>query len=146
MRYLLDTGPLTAYLLGRPGAVMRFDALIRAGEMATSALVYGEASEYFQSFPTADTLQLALRGLLNTQVRRLYPTYAVGEQYATLRRTMRLLRTATGQPIGLIGDMDTMIAATALVHHLTLITIDGDFTRVPGLRLQLLTLGQLRAH
>jgi len=50
MRYLLDTGPLTAYLLGRPGAVMRFDALIRAGEMATSAALPTACVSKTQSF------------------------------------------------------------------------------------------------
>lgn len=45
MKYLLDTGPLTAYLLGRQGAVARLDTLIRQGEAATSALVYAEAIE-----------------------------------------------------------------------------------------------------
>ena len=145
MKYLLDTGPLTAYLLGRPGAVARLDALIVAGEAATSALVYAEAIEYFHSFSHFQQLQVGLRGILHEQVKRLYPTYPVCEQYATLRRTMRLLRTPTGQPVGLIGDMDMMIAATALAHGLTLITIDGDFTRVPGLTHQVLSLAQLRS-
>lgn len=145
MRYLLDTGPLTAYLLGRPGAVARFDALIHNGEAATSSLVYAEAIEYFQSFATFQQLQAALRGILREQVRRLYPTYAVCEQYATLRRSMRQMRSPSGLPVGLIGDIDTMIAATALTHGLTVITIDSDFTRVPGLSHQTLTLAQLRS-
>jgi predicted nucleic acid-binding protein len=145
MRYLLDTGPLTAYLLGRAGAVARLDAWIRGGEAATSSLVYAEAIEYFQAFPHFDRLQAGLRGILHEQVKRLYPTYAVCEQYATLRRTMRLLRTPAGHPVWLIGDLDTMIAATALTHGLTVITIDGDFTRVPGLSHQVLTLAQLRS-
>jgi predicted nucleic acid-binding protein len=145
MKYLLDTGPLTAYLLGRQGAVARLDALILGGEAATSSLVYAEAIEYFHSFPHFQQLQAELRGILHEQVKRLYPTYAVCEQYAMLRRAMRLSRTPTGQPAGLIGDMDTMIAATALAHSLTVITIDGDFARVPGLSHQILTLAQLRS-
>ncbi|MGH2588003.1 MAG: type II toxin-antitoxin system VapC family toxin [Dehalococcoidia bacterium] len=40
--------------------------------------------------------------------------------------------------LGLIGDIDTLIAATALEYDLTLVTTDGDFTRVPGLKLLLL--------
>jgi predicted nucleic acid-binding protein len=146
VNYLLDTGPLTAYLLGRSGAVARLDALIRRGEAATSALVYAEAIEYFRSFATFPQLQQGLRGILHQQVRLLYPTYAVCEYYATLRRAMRALRTPAGQPVGLIGDMDTMIAATALAHGLTVITIDSDFTRVPGLSHQVLTVAQLRAR
>ena len=34
---------------------------------------------------------------------------------------------------GLIGDIDTLIAATAREHRLTVVTIDGDYTRVPSL-------------
>lgn len=34
---------------------------------------------------------------------------------------------------GLIGDVDTLIAATAIEHGLTVVTLDGDFGRVPGL-------------
>lgn len=75
MKYLLDTGPLTAYLLGRQGAVARMDALIRQGEAATSALVYAEAIEYFHSFSHFQQLQRGLRGILHQQVKLLYPTY-----------------------------------------------------------------------
>jgi PIN domain len=39
---------------------------------------------------------------------------------------------------GLIGDIDTLIAATALEYDLTLVTTDSDFVRVPGLNLILL--------
>lgn len=37
------------------------------------------------------------------------------------------------QQSGLIGDIDTLIAATALEHGLILVTTDSDFGRVPGL-------------
>ena len=57
---------------------------------------------------------------------------------------MRTLRTSTGQLVGLIGDIDTLIAATSLEHELTVITTDTDYTRVPGLSVQLLTMAQLR--
>ena len=38
---------------------------------------------------------------------------------------------------GLIGDIDSLIAATAIEHGMTLVTMDGDFARVPGLDLLL---------
>jgi predicted nucleic acid-binding protein len=40
---------------------------------------------------------------------------------------------------GLIGDIDTLIAATALERNLTVVTIDTDFQRVPNLRVILLS-------
>ena len=39
----------------------------------------------------------------------------------------------------LIGDIDTLIAATALERNLTVVTIDMDFQRVPGLQVMLLS-------
>ncbi len=60
--------------------------------MATNSLVYAEAIEYFQSFATYPQVQAELRGILHDQVKRLYPMYAVCEQYATLRRTLRETR------------------------------------------------------
>jgi predicted nucleic acid-binding protein len=60
------------------------------------------------------------------------------ERYADIRRA---LRPPYGP--GLIGDIDTLIAATALERDLTLVTIDSDFQRVPGLQVQLVTKAQL---
>jgi len=54
-RYLLDTGPLGAYLQGREPAVDLIVPWIRRGEEATSNLVYGEIIEYIKSlqdYPT----------------------------------------------------------------------------------------------
>jgi predicted nucleic acid-binding protein len=55
------------------------------------------------------------------------------ERYADLRRRMR-------PPYGggLIGDIDTLIAATVMEHDLTLVTMDRHFERVPALKLRLL--------
>ena len=47
-RYLLDTSVLSAYLLGRPGAVSLVTPWIRNREAATSILVYGEVIEYLK--------------------------------------------------------------------------------------------------
>ncbi len=55
------------------------------------------------------------------------------QRYASLRRQLRRPYGA-----GLIGDIDTLIAATALEYDLEVVTTDGDFTRVPSLRVLLL--------
>ena len=44
-RYLLDTGPLGAYLQGREAAVDLIVPWIRRSEAATSIVVYGEILE-----------------------------------------------------------------------------------------------------
>lgn len=136
-RYLLDTTPLAAYFLGRPGAVSRIRPWIVNHEAATSALVYAEVIEYLQSLPDVARRARQLRRLL----REVYPytlTYAALERYAALRRQMRPVRP------GLIGDIDTLIAATALERNLTVVTSDGDFERVPGLQAIVIPRNSLR--
>ena len=55
------------------------------------------------------------------------------ERYADIRRTLR-----RPQGPGLIGDIDTLIAATAMERNVTLVTTDSDFERVPGLTVMLI--------
>jgi len=126
-RYLLDTGPLAAYLLNRTAATRIITPWTRQHEAVTSILVYGEIMEYLKGKPDFANR----RTQLNTLLRAVYPvslTYATMERYADLRRVMR---TPFGP--GLIGDVDTLIAATALERNLTVVTTDGDFQRIPGL-------------
>ena len=125
--YLLDTTLVTAYLRGRPGALSLLSPWMAAHEAGTSIIVYGEGIEYLRSFPDPRRWQTALRALLR-QVRIYDLTYAILERYADLRRAMR-----PPHGPGLIGDMDTLIAATALVYGLAVVTLDSDYMRVPGL-------------
>ncbi len=59
-------------------------------------------------------------------------SFSVLERYADIRRSLR----GRGKP-GIIGDADTMIAATALEYDLTLITADSDFQRVVDLKVMM---------
>lgn len=131
-RYLLDTIPLTAYLKGVPSARELIEPWIRRQEVATSILVYGEVTEYNKSFADVARRQAQLRRLLR-EVSPYVPTFAILERYADVRRQ---LRPPYGP--GLIGDIDTLIAATALEHRLTLVSTDTDYQRVPDLQLTLL--------
>ncbi len=87
-RYLLDTGPLAAYLLNRSAATRVIAPWTRQHEAVTSILMYGEVMEYLKSKP-----DFAIRRReLNTLLRAIYPiplTYAAMERYADLRRAMR---------------------------------------------------------
>jgi predicted nucleic acid-binding protein len=132
-RYLLDTGPLGAYLQGRPAVIELVSPWLQEREASTSILAYAEVVEYIKGFPQFLTLHAQLRRLLH-QVYPYFLTYRILERYADIRRTLR-------QPHGpgLIGDIDTLIAATALERNLTLVTIDTDFQRVPNLRVMLLS-------
>jgi predicted nucleic acid-binding protein len=131
-QYLLDSAPLAGYLHGRASFVDLIIPFIREHQAATSILVYAEVIEYLKGLPDFPRRRQQLQLLL----REIYPyflTYAIVERYADIRRAMRPPHGA-----GLIGDVDTLIAATALERNLTVITLDQDFTRVSGLQVQLL--------
>ena len=133
-RYLLDTSLLAAYLQSRVTAVQLLQPLIERHEVATSILVYAEVAEYIKGLPRYQQRSVELRQLM----REIYPyflTYPILDRYAEIRRT---LRPPHGN--GLIGDMDTLIAATARERNLTIITADRDFERVPQLKMQLVNL------
>ena len=63
-RYLLDTGPLATYLLGRSAAVALIRPLLRHDEAVTSPLVYAEVTEYLLSLAQPALRQRGLRLLL----------------------------------------------------------------------------------
>jgi len=131
-RYLLDTGPLAALLLARPALVSLITPWMMQHEAATSILMYAEVTEYLRSLSNPSQRQRALRTLLG-EVYPYYLTYPMLERYADLRRQMR-----TPRGPGLIGDIDTLVAATALERDLTVVTMDEDYRRVPGLKVLLL--------
>lgn len=134
-RYLLDTGPLNAFLFNRPGALALIAPWIRNQEATSSILVYGEVVEHIKGQPNFPAHHQALRTLLQA-VYPYFLTYSILERYADIRRQLRPANR-------LIGDIDTLIAATALERHLTVVTIDGDYQRVPGLNVMLLTRADL---
>jgi predicted nucleic acid-binding protein len=133
-RYLLDTPMVAALLNNRPGAVALMQPWIVAREAATSVLVYGEVIEYAKTSQRYAQYHASLRSLLRG-VYPYYPTLAILERYADIRLALRRGR--------LIGDIDTLIAATALEQELTVVTLDPDFQRVPNLNVMLLTRSQL---
>lgn len=105
---------------------------MNAHEATTSVLVYAEVIEYLKSFADFGHRRQHLRTMLR-EVKPYALTYPILERYADLRRHLR-----PPHGPGLIGDIDTLIAATALEHDLTLVTTDTDFRRVPQLNVMLL--------
>ncbi len=125
---------MAAFLHGRPTALALMEPLVRRGQAGTSMLVYGEVIEYLKGLPTFREYKARLQKLFTLNQITPYPlTYPILERYADIRRTLRPLRKD-------IGDMDTLIAATALEHDLTLLTIDTDFDRVAQLKYELVNL------
>ena len=130
--YLLDTPILTAGLMDRPATVALLAEWISHDEAATSIVVYGEIVEYLQGRSDFAARHERLRDLLGA-VTPYFVTYAIMARYATVRRQLR-----PPHGPGLIGDIDTVIAATALEHDLTVVTTDHDYERVPNLKVQVL--------
>jgi predicted nucleic acid-binding protein len=137
-RYLLDTPIVSAFLQGRPAAVSLIDPWVKAGDAATSALVYAEVVEYLTGRSDFVQAQRQLQRML-IDVFPFFLTLPILDRYATIRRQLR-----PPHGPGLIGDIDTLIAATALEKGLTLVTADGDFSRIPQLALNVIPRAQLR--
>jgi predicted nucleic acid-binding protein len=126
-QYLLDTGPIVAFLNGRPLARQLIGPWIDRREATTTTLNYAEVVELLRSFPDFSRRQTQLK----RELRGVH-TYCVSipaaEHYAVIRRHLR-----PPHGPGLIGDVDTFVAAVAIEHGLTVVTTDSDFARVPGL-------------
>ncbi|MCK6491178.1 MAG: PIN domain-containing protein [Planctomycetes bacterium] len=125
-RLLLDTNTVIHFLKGH--------AAVQARWLATSpSLVHLSAVSLYELLVGATTSTRP--DLRRTQVETLVRAITVlpfgpAEAEAAARIRGQL------QPQGrLIGPLDTLIAATALAHDLTVATANlGEFARVPGLR------------
>jgi predicted nucleic acid-binding protein len=95
-------------------------------------LALAGAVEYVKGFPHFPTHRDNLQALLE-QIPPYPLIYPILERYADIRRTLRPQHQD-------IGDIDTLIAATALEHDLTLLTMDTDYDRVPHLKCELVNL------
>ena len=133
-RYLLDTSLVAAFLHGRPHILALIEPLVKKRQAGTSILVYGEVMEYLKGLPTFLEYKARLQQLFALNQITPYPlTYPILERYADIRFTLRPLHQD-------IGDIDALIAATALEEDLILLTIDHDYERVPGLTYKLVNL------
>lgn len=135
-RYLLDTALVAAYLHGREKAVKIVTPMVKKQEAATSILVYAEVTEYLKGLPEEKYIRFHKHLQKLLQEITPYPlSYPILDRYAEIRRKLR-----PPQGKGLIGDIDTLIAATALDCNLKLLTVDTDFERVPHLKVEIINL------
>lgn len=122
--FLLDTDICSAHL--KHGISNKF--LQYAGGLHISTITLGELYAWaMRSAASAKRLQ-GLREMLS-DVHVLDVTVEVSEKFGQIQAMLL----DTGKPA---PGMDLMIAATALVHNLTLVTHNTqDFTDIPDLRL-----------
>jgi tRNA(fMet)-specific endonuclease VapC len=127
MTYLVDTDWVADFLKGRRPALDLFEALGPDG-LAISIITYGEIQEGILYWQNRQPHEHGFRQFLRW-VRVLPLTRTTMQHFARIRGDLRV----RGQ---LIGDMDLLIAATALTHQLTLLTRNvRHFERIVGLQL-----------
>jgi tRNA(fMet)-specific endonuclease VapC len=127
MNYLVDSDYVADYLVARPQAIELLASLAKEGT-AISLITVGEIYEgiYFGRSPEQSTKQFQ-QFLLTIDILPL--TRPIMRRFAQIRGELR----RTGK---MIGDFDILIAATAIHHHLTLVTRNlRDYDRIPGLKL-----------
>lgn len=125
--HLLDTSWLVRHLRGDAAytqTIHRLGAAQLAISFVTLAELYEGVCRATEPVAAEQALTLALTDMtilpLDREICRLF-----GEHRARLRQSNQL-----------IGDVDLFIAATCLIHELTLLTTNrSHFQRIPGLRL-----------
>jgi tRNA(fMet)-specific endonuclease VapC len=127
VRYLVDADWLIDAAIGRPHAQRTLDRLSDEG-LAVSIIAVAEIYEGAFGTPDPQATLAGLRDFLS-DFAILPLTDPIVEHFARLRAALR----QQGQ---LIPDMDLLIAATALVEDLMLVTRNmRHFERIAGLTL-----------
>lgn len=122
MRYLLDTGLLIRYLRGQKTTVQLLRGLGKTNRLCISAVTRLEVRAGAHPSEQADTQKLLSR-FVNLDL-----------DAATADKAGELIYRNRGSKPILVPD--AIIAATALVHDLTLVTFNAyDFEAVANLRL-----------
>jgi len=123
--YLLDTDVIILFLKNHPKVVGVISS-IQDQDLAISVLSIGEITEGLTVRSVKKTA--GFKQFLKT-VRIVPIDQIVAEQFGLLRHTLRAKN-------ALIGDIDTLIAATCLAHHAILVTNNHNhYQRVPNLKL-----------
>jgi tRNA(fMet)-specific endonuclease VapC len=128
VKFLLDTSTCIRHLRGTSPAISA--RLQHAGPDAVlCAIVVHEL------FFGVERSKYATRELaLVEQFRRAYISLPLDDRIAIEAARLRAALASVGTPI---GPYDLLIAATAAIHNLTVITCNtGEFGRIPGLVVQ----------
>ncbi len=125
MSYLVDTSWLVEHLRNNQEAIARLDSFTSEG-LAISIVSLAE----LQVGVFRSSNQTRAVGMVNRLISTL-DLLALDEPVCIRFGREKAALLDRGQ---LIGDADLLIAATALHHGLTLLTLDRDFERVDNLQ------------
>jgi tRNA(fMet)-specific endonuclease VapC len=124
MNFLIDTNICSAYIKGKREVFSRFQQ--HSGQLGVAAITVAELTTWSIRSPLIEDTRKRLDQFLK-DMPCLDFTYAVAIKCGELRAT----QLAAGVPMPLA---DLLIASTALVHNLTVVTNNvKDFARVDGL-------------
>jgi predicted nucleic acid-binding protein len=125
MSYIADTDITADYLNGQPFAITLLDSLVLPG-LAISLVTYGEIYDGIYDGRNPQAAERAFLQFLRP-ITVLPLTKSIMKEFARIRAQLR----HAGM---IIGDDDIMIAATAVYHHLDLVTRNvRHFGRIPYL-------------
>ena len=124
---MLDTNAASGLVKGQPKLTARFKAEA-PDRLCLSVVTEGEMLFGVARRPEARRLRAAVNELL-AAIDVLPWTSATARRYATLQAGLE----RQGRPL---SALDLMIAAHAAEHDMTLVTHDGAFGAVPGLRVE----------
>jgi predicted nucleic acid-binding protein len=125
--FLLDTDICSAHIKGDRRLWQKM--LQHGGALSVSVVTVGELFTWAERRGASPTRRLAIRELLQN-VAIIDATSTIAERFGALRAGF--LDVGRSPP-----EMDLLIAATALVHDLTVVTHNvQDFADIPGLRVQ----------
>ena len=124
--YLVDTDWIIDALHGQHDAIQTL-ATINPQGIAISVITYGEL--YHGAYYASDAATALSNIATFMRGKILLPlTASIAEQFGIMRGSL------SRQQRSQIGDMDLLIAATAIVHDLTLVTRNlRDFQLIAGL-------------
>ena len=126
-RALLDTSAYAAFLRNHPGVRA---AVQRASEIYLNAIVLGELrSGFLKGAKTKQNEERLEQFLASPRCRTLTIDEDTAERYALIHDYLR----RRGTPV---SPNDLWIAASAAQHGLKILTLDGDFDRVPHVVLE----------
>jgi predicted nucleic acid-binding protein len=134
--YLFDTNAISEVFRPRPNAELIdwLDGLPRE-DQHTSTVVIAELYEAAYRSPAREKWLTRIQESVRPTMTVLAFDLACAHEFGRLQAQLK----DAGTPI---GDVDTLIAATALRHGLTVVTADDrHFRRVPGLQLRTFTPG-----
>ena len=128
MKYLVDTNGWINFLKNPDSVVAQRISATPPDEFSVCSVVWAELLHGARKYQKRADREDRIR-------RTLMPYHsfpfdnAAAERYATIRDRLE----ARGETI---GGNDYLIAAIALVHNLTVVTNNGEFRRVDGLKVE----------